>query len=66
MTEEERIHYLATTEDKGNKRYIFLSPLWQAALSDVVDTPVSTFALPLERKLQNGQASNNPKYRTAG
>jgi hypothetical protein len=61
MTEEERIHYLATTEDKGNKRYISLSPLWQAALPDLVDIPVSTSALPLERKPQNGQASDNPK-----
>jgi hypothetical protein len=66
MTEEERIHYLVTTADKGNKRYISLSPLWQAALSDFVDTSVSTSALPLERKLQNDQASNNPKYQTTG
>jgi len=62
MTEEERIHYLATTEDKGNKRYVSLSPLWQAALPNLVDTPVSTSALPLERKLHDGQASNNPNY----
>jgi hypothetical protein len=56
MSEDERIHYLATTEDKGNKRYktlFFLFSFRQRPLTDNTIIPVSISALPLKRYLED-------------